>query len=399
MKPKISVETLVKNFQEKDWTSPPNQDQLELTVFGPGFGESCLVHLGSNNWIIVDSCINVESRSVAPLEYLEALGCDPSAAVKLIVATHWHDDHVRGLSKVVTRCQKALFSCSNALTSEEFLAMIDAFNRQRMVKGGSGVREIHTIVSHLAEAKRAPIRFASASRPLLHIDAASLQHGFAARVASLSPSDREYELALRHMAQLIPTAGMTQYRCPAPDPNLTSAVVWVEVGSVRMLLGADLEQTSDSDRGWSAILLDGTKPQGLAQLFKIPHHGSKNAHNPSVWTEMVVNSPLSVTTPWTRGARALPTREDQARLLRNAPDTFLSATPAVKRTSKRLSKPVVKTLRESNQKVTEIEPKMGAVRFRNGGVSAWNVWHISLCGPARRLSVGKGSPRATYKAV
>ncbi len=399
MKPELSAETSVKNFREKDWTSPPNQDQLELTVFGPGFGESCLVHLGSNKWIIIDSCINIESSSVAPLEYLEALGCDPSTAVKLVVATHWHDDHVRGLSKVVTKCEEALFSCSNAIASQEFLAMIEAFNRQRMVKGGSGVREIHAIVSRLVEAKRPPIKFASASRPLLHIDAAYLQHGFAARVISLSPSDREYEFALRHMAQLIPTSGMTQYRCPAPDPNLTSAVVWVEVGSVRMLLGADLEQTSDSDRGWSAILLDGTRPQGVAQIFKVPHHGSKNAHNPGVWTEMLVNSPLAVTTPWTRGARALPTREDQARLLQNTRHSFLSATPTVKRTSKRLPQAVVKTLREANQKITEIEPKMGAVRFRNGGVSAWNAWHIALCGPAWRLSADKGSPRATKKAV
>src|SRR5947209_2078343 len=36
----------------------PGADELELTVFGGGFGESICVHVGGGSWVIVDSCID-----------------------------------------------------------------------------------------------------------------------------------------------------------------------------------------------------------------------------------------------------------------------------------------------------------------------------------------------------
>src|SRR5271165_3173970 len=74
---------------------PPANDELELAVFGPGTGESILVHLGAGEWLCVD-CARFRGR-VWPLVYLEALGV-PATAIKLIIASHWHTDHVDGLS-------------------------------------------------------------------------------------------------------------------------------------------------------------------------------------------------------------------------------------------------------------------------------------------------------------
>ncbi len=41
----------------------PGQDIIEVSIFGPGKGEPILVHLGRNEWIIVDSCINARTLS------------------------------------------------------------------------------------------------------------------------------------------------------------------------------------------------------------------------------------------------------------------------------------------------------------------------------------------------
>jgi glyoxylase-like metal-dependent hydrolase (beta-lactamase superfamily II) len=90
-----------------------------VLLFGPGYGECILVHLGGGNWLLVDSCIDQRSGEQPALEYLGRIGMDPAACVRLIVATHWHDDHVRGLARVVARCREARFACSAALRARE----------------------------------------------------------------------------------------------------------------------------------------------------------------------------------------------------------------------------------------------------------------------------------------
>ena len=50
-------------------TQPPCHDELEVSIFGPGIGESVVVHLGYGDWIVVDSCLNPRTRLPAALEY------------------------------------------------------------------------------------------------------------------------------------------------------------------------------------------------------------------------------------------------------------------------------------------------------------------------------------------
>ena len=109
--------------------NPPGENEFEVVLFGPGYGESIVLHIGFGSWVIVDSCINDAGKPRA-LEYLESIGVNPAQGVELIVATHWHDDHIRGMAKLVEVCSKANFCCANALRTEEFLAAIDALEGQ-----------------------------------------------------------------------------------------------------------------------------------------------------------------------------------------------------------------------------------------------------------------------------
>ena len=93
---------------------PPDENEFEVVLLGPGYGESIVLHIGYGAWVIVDSCINHEGKPRA-LEYLESIGVNPAQGVDLIVATHWHDDHIRGMAKLVEVCSKANFCCTNAL--------------------------------------------------------------------------------------------------------------------------------------------------------------------------------------------------------------------------------------------------------------------------------------------
>ena len=52
--------------------------------------------------MLVDSCLFPKTKDKEPISlyYLNQIGVDPSS-VQTIVASHWHDDHIRGLSALV----------------------------------------------------------------------------------------------------------------------------------------------------------------------------------------------------------------------------------------------------------------------------------------------------------
>ena len=66
-----------------------------------------MIHLGDGQWIVVDSCIDRLTRRPVALDYLEQLQVNITEAVKLIVVTHWHDDHIRGISTVAREAHRA----------------------------------------------------------------------------------------------------------------------------------------------------------------------------------------------------------------------------------------------------------------------------------------------------
>ncbi len=35
----------------------PEPDEIEVSLIGPGYGESVLVHLGDGEWVVADSCV------------------------------------------------------------------------------------------------------------------------------------------------------------------------------------------------------------------------------------------------------------------------------------------------------------------------------------------------------
>src|SRR5258707_5632727 len=93
-----------------DRRSPTGAYEIEVSVFGTGFGESIVVHMGMNRWMVVDSCRDPETRSPMPLEYLAEIGVDLADSIKLIVATHWDDDHIDGIGELFYRAKSAVFA-------------------------------------------------------------------------------------------------------------------------------------------------------------------------------------------------------------------------------------------------------------------------------------------------
>ena len=114
--------------------SLPGVDEVEVSLFGPGFGECVLVHLGNHEWLVVDSCTDQRSKRQPAIAYLAEIGIEANTAVRVILASHWHTDHVRGIAEVVAECVSAEFWTSEALRSEELLLMSGLYGADRTSK-------------------------------------------------------------------------------------------------------------------------------------------------------------------------------------------------------------------------------------------------------------------------
>jgi len=294
----------------------PRADELEVSVFGPGVGECIALHLGSGAWAVVDSCVDADVGQPVALKYLEDLGVDPAAAVRCIVLSHWHDDHVSGAADLVKACPNAVVVCSAALRSPEFLALVAASRRSMSLR--SGVDQLRRIADLLRD--RAP-KDAAGAGPELAIAGKLLWRGGGipnlgeAEIHSLSPSSAAIHIALQGFTSFMPkVVGKPKNNIVAQPPNHVAVALWVSLGPFQVLLGSDVETTSQLGTGWNAIVASTTRPIGRATTFKVAHHGSPNGDHPGIWTTLLTPTPFAVVTPFRRGATPRPAPTDLRRL-------------------------------------------------------------------------------------
>lgn len=359
-------------------TAAPADDQLEVTLLGPGRGESVVVQHGDGSWIVVDSCVRRDGRPAA-LAYLESIGVSLSAVTHL-VASHWHDDHIRGFGDLVAACPLATVVFSSALECDEFFVLA-ASESDSMVTGPSGVRELGRVLRQTADSGQ-PLELARADQRLLIRSGSASAPG--SEVWALSPSSATMLDAIQEFGALAPTVGQSKRAVPRPERNPHCVVLWIEVGEVRAILGADLEREATPDRGWTAIVDSVGRPQGSCHFVKIPHHGSSDAHDQRMWGELLVAAPHAGVTPFRQGRVALPRESDVTRiasltdhawLTRGSPDSGSPARPrAVERTIAEMG---------SSLRMTSVEP--GRVTFRCAADSPGN-WSVDAPNPAVRLT-------------
>lgn len=319
-------------------TTPPEQDEVEVSIFGPGKGESIAVHVGNGEWLIVDSCVDQRSNEIPVLQYLERIGVDVSADVRLVVGTHAHDDHIAGLASVFDACRSAQFVCSSALTKEEFLRHVRADEQiEAQYKLRQSIRkeyrQIFEVMKTRPKGKR--LKYAMAELPLLTRSESA--EAPVMIVTALSPSSEAIERAMRSLAEGIAVADGTK-RPGAIDPNELAVAIFIVVGDTAVLLGADLLK-GPAGCGWKAVLaLENFTANPLASVFKVPHHGSHNAHHDDVWTRLLTDDVISLLAPYRRGSKPLPAPDDVQRLKALSKTVYCSANPRLPTPNKAVRK-------------------------------------------------------------
>ncbi|MCW2973529.1 MAG: hypothetical protein JWN72_1802 [Thermoleophilia bacterium] len=343
----------------------------EVIAIGPGVGESIVVSLGDDGWLIVDSCRHRDGTPQA-LRYLSTRGVAPEE-VSMVVCTHWHDDHMKGMGEVVEACTNADFVCTAAVASGDFLAIVAASEIGGSTTLHPGVAEFGRVLRALKATGR-KLRFASSDRDLLVTPNAS--------VRALAPGDADIRIGLEAIGTLFPREDDPKSPPPRPRPgqNPASIVLHVIVGQAHILLGGDLEDSTDPSRGWLAILDSPSRTGAKASLFKVPHHGSPDAHNLRVWAELLTTDVVAVVTPYKSSKR--PRSEDSARILSLAPRAFVTASPAHSRPVRR-DRMVEQMLSDVVRWTQVVDGEESYAHFRLNQKS--NTWEVQCVGEAQLL--------------
>jgi hypothetical protein len=388
-------QSYTKSYPDIAVIGPPAPTQIELCLFGPNYGECVVIHLGNGHWVVVDSCLHGPAADKEPicLAYFRSLGLDPANSIRAIIVTHWHDDHCRGISQVFRAAPAADILIPAAFTRPEFLRLSERVKENKLPIAGSKLREFSAVIEEISERiKNNDVNYnlASSRTSLYSVLATESGHGFPCEVIALSPSSGDVVRFLARISEMMPGDRQTKRSVTEACPNDVSIVTLVVIGQTGILLGADLENSTQPAAGWDAILAAHRSRRfggfvGKASLFKIPHHGSETAHNIDVWKQLLVTDSLAALTPWRRGGGRLPTERGVKNILSQTTHAFASSRDArTRREMKQRPPAVFRELREGGARVRSLTAPFGAVRLRMFDPAS-EAWEIELFGSACNL--------------
>jgi beta-lactamase superfamily II metal-dependent hydrolase len=354
-----------------DYGNAPAKDEIEVTLFGPGYGEAIAVHLGGGGWLLVDSCVDPNTGLPASVAYLEEIGVGPDK-VHTIVASHWHDDHVRGIAQLAAKYSAADFVISAVLNDKEALTFLSAYNGRSSSGLARGTKELYSVVHD-----RATI-FHALHKSLVIDDTFN---GRPIRVTALSPLQAAFAQCIAHLAQHLPKNGEAINHAPELHPNLEAIVLHIDLGDDAILLGSDLED--HGNLGWTALVADQWSGSRIpATAYKVAHHGSYTGDCSQVWEKLLQAEPVACLTPYTLAGRRLPTDTDKERLRGNTSRAYTASGAS---RSPKMDTGQLKRLRDMSRakNVLLVDSEFGAVRFRKEFGS--HSWNVKLFGAAQKL--------------
>lgn len=356
----------------------PVVDEFEITLIGTGggYGETVLIHLGQRQWVVIDSCKDPRSGTILGLEYLTSLGVNLATEVKLIICTHWDDDHIRGVSALLAACESAVFCISAVNDQDQFLRLVSLdFEKLNKLGALTSTKEFMACLE-VIEGRELPLRKAVQDKNLY----SSVLNGERVEVFSLSPSDESIRLYDFEIARLVREFGPPE-RKMIQSPNEKSIVVMLKLGKHRAILGADLEVTGSNLTGWECILQNCTSIDKKSSYVKISHHGSENGYHVDIWNNLLESDPQSTLTPWNKN-KGLPQPDMVNKYKSHTPHLYITSDTKSTGPKKR-SSDIEKVLDRLGYKPREIRFYRGIIRSRIR--QSDTEWRTDLFDGARKL--------------
>jgi len=403
----------------------PNEAEVTLIGGTSGYGESVVVRYGESEWAIIDSCIDSLTQTCLPIAYLQEIGVDIATQVKYVICTHWHDDHIKGLHKVLEACSNEVIFCV-AIASEP-LSFLYEIQRSNLYEPDRGVRKELILAMDIVNEKGINVRRLIQDLPVFKTGSCVC--------TALSPSQKELDNFYKELAYATTEQGqvMTQKEMLKALPiatiekaeNITKDVfaslerdfdakqtVFSEVDSYELVrlkeeakqskpnindrsvallfticghhavLGADLEVTSDSASGWQSVN-DCMSMVGVsAGIFKIPHHGSSTGYYELFLRNHINPSATGKVSTWLKGKKVLPEKDVLNRYREYLSGLFITSDPSYL-TGKFTSPEYKKVMEETTESIVDIKTQCGIVQSRLDLTCDSDDWLTRVYGSAK----------------
>lgn len=353
---------------------PPEKDQIEVTVFGPGYGESILIHIPSLGWGIVDSCCYTfkDINYVLPLEYLRIFNVKKLC---FAIISHPHADHYKGMLNILqefkTNIEKiCLYSGNGTRELKQYLSEKEGLlgDRQR------DIRELGTLFKYINVLKEKGVKLFKLSEMTNIVPDSEIQldnhRKFRVNIIALSPSGAsvdKYENILKTIISKVLQNRDIDLLVNFDDRNhnLISSAILLQIGNANIILGSDLEIGDSEQEGWRGVCSLWTTLS--AHLLKVSHHGSENAHYDDAWrAHSSLSQPTSIVTSFNKTPK-LPTENDISRIKRNSIKLGITSVTQLQRADQFYSREVSRLMRSNMRKNWPIswgEGRPGFARIR-----------------------------------
>lgn len=331
------------NFLENsNLQKPPTNNEIELVVFGRGYGECIMLKYSDSDYMVIDSFINPDTKNPIAIDYLNALNIQ-AENIRKVVVTHWHGDHIAGISDIIKQSSKDVKIIINPIIkNDKFFDFISLSEKQKK----ESTKEFIKVFDYINDNGAKNVQYALNDRLLYEKDNIGIK--------ALSPQDSEVWNYISDLNKKLFDSGVGY---DIPDNNELSIALLLKYQEKGILLGSDLENGKNPNTCWKGIVDNYTDVK--SDIFKIPHHGSVNAHNKDVWDAMLDSFPISILTTFNKSTK-LPTEEDVKRILNLSRELYVVGAAAKRnREIERLAKKIITDI-----SITVIPQTIGMVRYR-----------------------------------
>ena len=311
----------------------PNSNEFLIVVLGgAGEGESIVVHIGDDRWMIIDSC-RVGQETLA-LKYLKDNEI-PFNNVDYIVCTHWHADHVYGLGEILLNCENARFLVPLVSQSKMMPYYFVKKIAEKDIHDFETVAHEFKFCMDLAK-KRGKLGYLGKDKNIFK----GKKYDHVLCIDALSPSDA----MLTKYQKLWASRKDDDFDESGVDPNKSSVAIGVSIDDkLHFMFGADLECNRPDgdddfancvhmcqrrkDVGWCNVCCESTiyNYHGKYDYVKIIHHSSKTGYCPSMWDNKVSGNVIGVSTVFSKDG--LPTSDMGKIYMRRCKDYYVAAPP------------------------------------------------------------------------
>jgi hypothetical protein len=346
--------------------NPPPTDTIEITLFGPGKGESILLFIPGIGWGVIDSCtVEREGETfVPPLEYLKMFSVQELA---FCILTHLHEDHFLGMEQILSFFRGRIGKvCRYA---GDGVRELESYWAKELHYGRPIFYKARAVFHAFQEAKDAGAWSIRLSDNVVIFDGqCHLSDGqqFGVIIKALSPTAESVRRYTELLQKNVRVGELVPPKLPDMQHNLVSSALWISAGSLKLLLGSDVEIGSDEQVGWRGIVNNPNRPDLRINTLKVAHHGSRNAHYDPAWTLHSHENLTSIIAPFSGVYPPLPTTTQLERIQRLSRRVGIASESKFDNPDRYYPRETVKRMsgRTRNWKVKRRDNDFGFLRLR-----------------------------------